>query len=147
MDLDGADNRKIRQRLAMQYLKQVFPDDTKEHRDARAKFIFDGTSFFSVGDGLPTRSYIIKDVRKEYTISCVGNIPIAIEQTNNTLSQVLNVILKRAMSTELMQIGRNSYDAKRPVDLEDRIAQMIRVLPAIKLKLLSRVFQKPLSLL
>lgn len=114
MDLDGVDSRKIRQRLALEFLKQCFPGEDEDAKRQRSSmyisiliahsnslgFIFDNTSFFSVGEGLPNKSIIIEDIKKTYTVSCVSNIIITMDQNNKdfnnpALSQVLNVILKK----------------------------------------------------
>jgi hypothetical protein len=62
------------------------------------EYIFDGTTFFSVDQGLPQKAVVIEDKKKSYNVSCVGHINITLDGANGgsgQLSQALNVVLKQ----------------------------------------------------
>lgn len=125
----------------MLFLRNIFPDASREDTN---KFIFDGTSFFSVGEGLPLKAVVLEDKRKSYNVSCVSHVNITLQDSGDNvaqLSQVLNVILKRAIGTELQQIGRNSYDKNKPVALQGDIANLIIVLPGYQTEIAYKMFQ------
>jgi hypothetical protein len=61
------------------------------------EYIFDGTTFFSVDQGLPLKAVVIEDRTKSYNVSCVGHVNITLDGASNSeqLSQALNVVLKQ----------------------------------------------------
>lgn len=83
-------------------------DDLRVYLISRLEFIFDGTSFFSVGEGLPLKAVVLEDKRKSYNVSCVSHVNITLQDSGDNvaqLSQVLNVILKRVCLVLVLASG------------------------------------------
>jgi len=138
IDFGGVDSRTLRRRLSRHFLRSICDNDLKL-MDA---CVFDGTSIFSTRQLHTKEAQLIINLNdRDYTVAIASVNEISVEKGSARLSQVFNIIFKKAIDAgALLRIGRNYFSRDQQIDLPPDMSKLIRVLPGFQTEVAFKKF-------